>query len=95
MWLWLLRGLAMKGGDKSLTGVTDEGLRYRLTRTPDEAPPIVMEVEPPFGRNWVHASAKHMVGQSFGLRWGRRVLLLRVVGASFNPTTRKLELTCK
>ena len=85
----------MRGGEKKLTGTTDEGIRYRLLRSPDDAPPILMACEPPFGRNWSHEAAKTMIGQSFGIRWGGRVILLRVVSASFNPTTRNMELTCK
>lgn len=85
----------MRGGQKRLTGKTDEGMHYRLLRTPDEAPPIIVEVKPPWLRKWTYAGAQTMIGQAFGIRWGGRVLLLRVVGASVNPTTKNMELICK
>ena len=75
-------------------GVTDEGLRYRMIRTPNEAPPVVLEVWPPRFRNFSERSPQTMVGQAFGLRWGDKVLMLRVLGGRYNPVLGTLELHC-
>jgi len=77
-------------------GKFDEGhLRYRLLRTPEEAPPIVIEVFAPRRKHWNAKAAEEMVGQTFGLTYRGRVHLLAVVAAQYNPLTRRLELTCR
>jgi hypothetical protein len=74
---------------------TDEGLSYRVLRSPDEAPPVVLAVTAPAGQHWTERGAHRMVGQAFGMKWRGRVLPMRVVGARVNPMTHELELSCR
>lgn len=78
-----------------LAGITDEGLHYRVLRTPDEAPPIVLAVAAPRGKHWTAEASTNMIGQTLGMKWGDRTLLLRIVSAQLNPMTRQLEITCR
>lgn len=75
-------------------GLTDEGLAYEVLRGSD-SPPIMLSVAPTDGHHWTEQKAFDVLGQQFGLRDQGRVMLLRVVGVSVNPMTRRLELTCR
>lgn len=79
-----------------MTGKTHDGHTYHVVQSPDQAPPIILEVDP-MGINgrWPEDAPKQMVGQSFGMRWKGRLLLLKVVGAQLNPLNGRLRVICR
>lgn len=78
-----------------LHGVTHDGHRYHVVTSPDDAPPVVLDVEPETGGYWGDSAPTAMVGQSFGMKWKGRVILLRVVAAQVNNMNGCLRLTCR
>lgn len=78
------------------TGRTDDGHRYHVIEPPDDSGRVVLEVEPQGeGMRWPGDAGQAMLGQSFGMNWRGKTMLLRVVQAGVNPDNGRLRLVCQ